>query len=109
LHDFVAGSGVGNAMFAIRRIAGLSTGRLYRTGTARFVSIMSTKKAFMVPPRPLTLKDGPLVWIDCEMTGLDFKKDVLLEIAVIITNGDLERVDAGISHVIKTDKSVLDK
>ena len=70
---------------------------------------MSRKNTFIVPSRPLTLEDGPLVWIDCEMTGLDFKKDVLLEIAVIITNGDLKKVDAGISHVIKTDKSVLDR
>ena len=53
-------------------------------------------------------QDGPLVWIDCEMTGLNFKKDVLLEIAVIITNGDLKRVDVGISYVINTDKKILD-
>ena len=26
--------------------------------------------------------DGPLVWVDCEMTGLDYRKDKLLEIAV---------------------------
>ena len=32
----------------------------------------------------LTYYDGPLVWIDCEMTGLDYKKDRILEIAVII-------------------------
>ena len=31
----------------------------------------------------LTFYDGPLVWIDCEMTGLDYKKDRILEIAVI--------------------------
>jgi hypothetical protein len=96
-------------MFALHRIAGLSTRRFNRTGTTRFISRMSGKNTFIVPPRPLMPEDGPLVWIDCEMTGLDFKKDVLLEIAVIITNGDLKRVDAGISHVIKTDKSVLDR
>ena len=36
-----------------------------------------------------------LVWIDCEMTGLDPAHDVLLEIATIITNYDLEIVDRG--------------
>ena len=36
-----------------------------------------------------------LVWIDCEMTGLDPAHDVLLEIATIITNYDLEIVAHG--------------
>lgn len=36
-----------------------------------------------------------LVWIDCEMTGLDPTHDVLLEIATIITNYDLEIVAKG--------------
>ena len=74
----------------------------------------------------LTFYDGPLVWIDCEMTGLDYKKDSILEIAVIIvdipvfllltsspqvliTNGNLEIVDDGLEFVIRTEKSVLDK
>ena len=36
-----------------------------------------------------------LVWIDCEMTGLDPAKDRLIEIATIITNYDLEIIDRG--------------
>jgi len=36
-----------------------------------------------------------LVWIDCEMTGLDPTHDVLLEIATIITDYDLEIVGRG--------------
>jgi oligoribonuclease len=36
-----------------------------------------------------------LVWIDCEMTGLDPEKDVLIEIAVIITDNDLNVVEEG--------------
>ncbi|KAJ9094317.1 hypothetical protein QFC19_008002 [Naganishia cerealis] len=43
------------------------------------------------------------------MTGLDEETDVIIEIAVIITNGNLEPVDDGIEYVIKTDKEVLDK
>ncbi|KAI0753058.1 oligoribonuclease [Daedaleopsis nitida] len=59
--------------------------------------------------QPLDFAAGPLVWIDCEMTGLDPRTDRLLEIAVLITNGNLELVDDGISYVIKTDKEVLDR
>jgi oligoribonuclease len=44
---------------------------------------------------------GNLVWIDCEMTGLDTEKDCLVEIAVVVTNSELELLDAGIDVVIK--------
>ncbi len=30
-----------------------------------------------------------LVWIDCEMTGLDLTRDALVEIACIVTDGEL--------------------
>jgi len=49
-----------------------------------------------------------LVWIDCEMTGLDPEKDELVEIAVVITDYDLNPVDAGIDIVIKPDASALE-
>jgi len=52
---------------------------------------------------------GPLVWVDCEMTGLNPEKDKILEIAVLITNGNLETVDKGIEYVIRTEKYVLDQ
>jgi len=65
---------------------------------------ITTRARKMAPPLP---KD-PLVWIDCEMTGLDSSKDRILEIAVIITDGDLKPVDEGIEYVIKTDEDVLD-
>ncbi|KAI9566646.1 ribonuclease H-like domain-containing protein [Boletus coccyginus] len=57
----------------------------------------------------LNFHAGPVVWIDCEMTGLNPKHDKLLEIAVIITNGNLDPVDDGIEFVIKRDRSILDK
>jgi DNA polymerase III epsilon subunit-like protein len=34
------------------------------------------------PMRPLTAEDGPMVWIDCEMTGLDPRTNRIMEIAV---------------------------
>lgn len=50
-----------------------------------------------------------LVWIDCEMTGLDLDSDQLVEIAAIVTEADLTEVDSGISLVIRPDDlSVLD-
>jgi len=42
-----------------------------------------------------------LVWIDCEMTGLDPTRDDIVEIACIVTEGDLTELDAGISLVVK--------
>lgn len=42
------------------------------------------------------------------MTGLDPERDKLLEIAVVITNGDLEPVDSQVSFVIRTGKETLD-
>jgi len=42
-----------------------------------------------------------LVWIDCEMTGLDPEKDCLVEIAVVITDIKLNVVDKGLDLVIK--------
>lgn len=41
-----------------------------------------------------------LVWIDLEMTGLNVDKDVILEIAAIVTNNDLEILSPGLSYVI---------
>lgn len=50
----------------------------------------------------------PLVWIDCEMTGLDLEKDCLVEVAVIITDGQTNIVDEGIDLLIKPRAEVLD-
>ena len=49
-----------------------------------------------------------LVWIDCEMTGLDLEVDELVEIAVVITDYDLNPVDAGLDIVIRPDASALE-
>jgi oligoribonuclease len=42
-----------------------------------------------------------LVWIDCEMTGLNPETDCLVEVAVVITNSELELLDEGLDVVIK--------
>lgn len=48
-----------------------------------------------------------LVWIDCEMTGLDVAVDELVEIAVVITDFELRALDPGFQVVIKPDDSAL--
>jgi oligoribonuclease len=48
-----------------------------------------------------------LVWIDCEMTGLDLRSDKLIEIAVLVTDGDLNILGEGLDVVIHTDDSAL--
>jgi oligoribonuclease len=42
-----------------------------------------------------------LIWIDCEMTGLSLDSDVLVEIAVLVTDSDLNLIGEGIDLVIK--------
>lgn len=57
------------------------------------------------------MSDSPkkknLVWIDCEMTGLDPEKDRIIEIATIITTSDLEIVAEGPNLVIHQPLQVL--
>ena len=48
-----------------------------------------------------------LVWIDCEMTGLDLEVDELVEIAVVVTDFELRPLDSGFQVVIKPDASAL--
>lgn len=50
----------------------------------------------------------PLVWIDLEMTGLDPEVDVILEIAVIITDGSLDEIIEGPELVINAADSLLE-
>lgn len=51
-----------------------------------------------------------LVWIDCEMTGLDIDNgDTLIEIAVIVTDDQLEVLAESPSLIINQPKEVMDK
>ena len=52
-------------------------------------------------PRP------PLVWVDMEMTGLDVERHHVLEVAAIVTDGDLNEVDEGIDIVVHQPEDVL--
>jgi oligoribonuclease len=50
-----------------------------------------------------------LVWIDCEMTGLDLARDALIEIACLITDSNLVVLDEGLDLVIKPPAEALDQ
>ena len=49
-----------------------------------------------------------LVWIDCEMTGLDLTTDALVEIACVVTDGELNALDDGVDVLIKPPAEALD-
>jgi oligoribonuclease len=51
---------------------------------------------------------GHLVWIDCEMTGLDLVKDRLIEVAVLVTDSELNVLDPGLDLVINAPDEALD-
>jgi oligoribonuclease len=48
-----------------------------------------------------------LVWVDCEMTGLDLSRDVLVEVALVVTDGDLEPVAEGMDLLIQPPAAAL--
>lgn len=50
-----------------------------------------------------------LVWIDCEMTGLDLRRDALIEIAALVTDSELNILDAGIDLVIKPPQEAVEQ
>ncbi|WP_155369950.1 oligoribonuclease [Catellatospora vulcania] len=49
-----------------------------------------------------------LVWIDCEMTGLNLGSDALIEVAALVTDADLNVLGDGVDVVIHTDDAALD-
>jgi oligoribonuclease len=51
--------------------------------------------------------DDRLVWIDCEMTGLDVARDLLLEVACLVTDGELKQIGDGIDLVISAPEQAL--
>ncbi len=58
---------------------------------------------------PLTKSDLNLVWLDCEMTGLDPEAERIIEIAVIVTGPDLSPRVEGPVLVIHQSDEVLDR
>ena len=59
-------------------------------------------------PAPLAKSDQNLIWLDCEMTGLDPERDRLIEIALIVTGPQLEPRVEGPVLVIHQSDATLD-
>jgi oligoribonuclease len=55
------------------------------------------------------LVNDRLVWIDCEMTGLDYVADALIEIACVVTDFDLNPLAEGVDLVIKPPAAALEQ
>lgn len=51
-------------------------------------------------PTDASAPDAPLVWLDLEMTGLEVARHVVVEIALLVTDNDLEPLDEGIDMVV---------
>jgi oligoribonuclease len=75
--------------------AGVTVGRAF----AHTVSLM--------PERPERKPEDRLVWIDLEMTGLDVERHVIVEIACLVTDSELELVDDGIDIVVHQDAEAM--
>jgi oligoribonuclease len=56
-----------------------------------------------------SLVNERLVWIDCEMTGLDYVADALIEIAAVVTDFDLNVLGEGVDLVIKPPAAALEQ
>ena len=50
-----------------------------------------------------------LVWIDCEMTGLDLRADALIEVAALVTDFELNVLGDGIDVIVKPPQEALDQ
>ena len=84
----------------MRAVRSGASGRGPRVGfpclAARYYRVVTKKKA-----RP------PLVWIDMEMTGLDVERHHVLEVAALVTDGELHELDGGLDLVVHQPESVL--
>jgi oligoribonuclease len=48
-----------------------------------------------------------IVWVDCEMTGLDLSVDEICEIAVVVTDSELNELDPGLQLVVKPSNAAM--
>ena len=55
------------------------------------------------------LVNDRLVWIDCEMTGLDLGADALIEVAALVTDFELNVLGEGVDVIVKPSQESLDQ
>jgi oligoribonuclease len=58
---------------------------------------------------PTTPPLDRIVWVDCEMTGLDKTNDALIEVAVLVTDGDLEILGDGVDLVVRPEPGAIER
>lgn len=56
---------------------------------------------------PVALKNDRLVWVDLEMTGLDLSRHVIVEIAALVTDANLNILGDGVDIVIHATEAEL--
>lgn len=62
----------------------------------------------MAQETALSAEESRLIWIDCEMTGLDINNDELCEVSMVPTDFNLRVLDEGIDLVIKPSQAAVD-
>ncbi|WP_336715023.1 oligoribonuclease [Arthrobacter sp. USHLN218] len=55
----------------------------------------------------MPISNEHIVWIDCEMTGLDLDKDALIEVAVLVTDSELNVLGEGVDVIVKPTEEAL--
>ena len=62
------------------------------------------------PPAPTGQESADrIVWIDCEMTGLDLGADALVEVAVVVTDSELRVLGEGVDVIISPPAEALEQ
>ena len=73
---------------------------------SRKINFISRSKMSSLPKKSKLVEASNMVWVDCEMTGLDLDNDHLIEIAVIVTDKNLEILAEGPNLIIHQSKEV---
>ena len=73
---------------------------------SRKINFISRNKMSSLPKKSKLVEASNMVWVDCEMTGLDLDNDHLIEIAVIVTDKNLEVLAEGPNLIIHQPKEV---
>ena len=55
----------------------------------------------------IAAKDNRIVWVDLEMTGLDPSRHVIVEVAALVTDAELNIIDEGVDLVVHTTDAEL--
>ena len=61
------------------------------------------------PTPPARSQSDRIVWIDCEMTGLDLERDATIEVAALVTDFELNQLGDGVDVVIKPPAEALEQ